>query len=346
MRVADKMNFNHINRNIAKNRTEMADLQGQAATQKRINKPSDDPLSSARVLALRTDERSSDQFLKNIANARQFLETTDQALGELTEILSRAKELALGQASDGSSNPETKRAVASEVEQLFFQTLQVGNRKLGDRFIFGGHQTESQPFTNKGIYNGDDGDIRVQVNKDTFLPVNVPGDRVFLGYGLSNDGVIRPANETPTSVEELVAYREADQLRKSENEKAIGQMANVEVGGDSTQGENLIQALNALMVGLISDDKHSTQDSIDALDAGIAQVIQARAQVGSRVHTLNLTEQSLQKSIQDSKATASQHEDADAFKVISDINKTDSALRATLETSGKLVQTSLLDFLR
>jgi flagellar hook-associated protein 3 FlgL len=48
----------------------------------------------------------------------------------------------------------------------------------------------------------------------------------------------------------------------------------------------------------------------------------------------------------DVKAMASQLEDADLFEVVSDINRTDSTLKATLETSGKVMNMSLLDFLR
>ena len=47
MRVTDKMAYNQVTRNLQKNRGEMQDLQNQAATQKRINKPSDDPAAAS-----------------------------------------------------------------------------------------------------------------------------------------------------------------------------------------------------------------------------------------------------------------------------------------------------------
>ncbi len=88
------------------------------------------------------------------------------------------------------------------------------------------------------------------------------------------------------------------------------------------------------------------QETLDTLDQAIAQVVLARSEAGSRIMAINNTTDSLQKAVVDNKVTASQLEDADAFQVISDINKTDSTLKATLETSGKLIQPSLLDFLR
>lgn len=180
MRVADKMAFNQVTHNLSKNRTDMNELQNQAATQKRINKPSDDPAASARVLANRTEERGGKQFLKNINVARSFLEFTDQSLSELSESLMRAKELAIQQANDAGTSVETRRTVASEIEQIYAQAVQIGNRKLGDRYIFGGFKTTTPPFDPSGEYAGDDGDMNLQINKDAFVAMNVSGDKIFM----------------------------------------------------------------------------------------------------------------------------------------------------------------------
>src|ERR1700748_3460571 len=117
MRIADKMQFEQVKSNISKNRSTMSDLQNQAATQKRVNKPSDDPLAASRVLGNRIDLQGNKQFGKSLSYAKSFLEFTDQSLGELTDILVRAKELAVGQSNDGTGSQETRRAVATEVEQ-------------------------------------------------------------------------------------------------------------------------------------------------------------------------------------------------------------------------------------
>ena len=146
MRIADKMAYEQVNGNVAKNRTQMAELQNQAATQKRVTKPSDDPLAAARVLTSRVDLQGNKQYTKSLAYARSFLEYTDQAMGDLTEVMVRAKELAISQSNDASSSEHTRRVTATEVEQLYNQVVQIGNRKLGDRFIFAGYKTLNAPF--------------------------------------------------------------------------------------------------------------------------------------------------------------------------------------------------------
>ena len=361
MRVADKMNFNQVTNNLSKNRTEMNDLQNQAATQKKINKPSDDPAASARVLAARTEQRGSQQFVKNINNARAFLEFTDQSLSELTETLVRAKELAIHQANDAGASPDSRRAVAAEVAQLYSQAIQIGNRKLGERYIFGGFQTTKPPFDLSGEYLGDDGDMKVQVNKDAFIAMNVSGDKVFMGQGLGEDGLARAKATVPKDPQELREHKLEEHQRRQRNEEmksqpfelrgpasenSRGEMVVTSTSEPESNGVNVLQSLKNFEIALRTNDKSELQASIDSLDSAISQVVNARAQVGSRVGSLNATTDSLQKAILDNKTTASQLEDADLFEVVSEINKTDSTLKATLETSGKVMNMSLLDFLR
>ncbi|PIS12144.1 MAG: flagellar hook-associated protein 3 [Bdellovibrio sp. CG10_big_fil_rev_8_21_14_0_10_47_8] len=360
MRVADKMAFNQVTQNLSKNRTEMNDLQNKAATQKRINKPSDDPAASARVLAARTEERASKQFQKNINVARSFLEFTDQSLSELTESLIRAKELAIQQSSDAGASPDTRRTAAAEVEQIYNQTVQIANRKLGERYVFGGYKTNSAPFDISGEYHGDDGDIKLQINKDAFVAMNVSGDKVFQGKGLGADGLIRYNSKVPKDAGEL-RDQQAQDLQK-EIDLEMNRNAAVPLRGpasttrdevtytsvpdSNSQGTNILNALRNFEIALKTNDKVEVQSSVDELDAALTQVVNTRAQVGSRVTSLNSAYDSLQKSILDQKGTASQLEDADLFEVVSDMNKTDSTLKATLETSGKVMNMSLLDFLR
>ena len=48
------------------------------------------------------------------------------------------------QPSDAGANEQSRRVVGTEVSQIYNQLVLVGNRKLGDRYIFGG--LSYQPF--------------------------------------------------------------------------------------------------------------------------------------------------------------------------------------------------------
>jgi len=364
MRIADKMSLQQVQNSLSKNRSDMHFLQEQSSTQRRINKPSDDPLGATRVLNAKTEEKTQKQFVKSLQFATDFLNFTDQSLGEVSEIISRAKELAINQANEASANQNTRSVVATEVEQLLNQTVQVANRKLGDRYIFAGFRTNQVPFTKQGEYKGDDGEIKIQVNKDAYITMNLPGNKIFLGEGSSEyslDGVDVPKNSD--QLQQLKQFEQQKEDQKS-NEIPLAQVYSKDtqhrtlasVGGPkesegsssyaSLSGANVFDVLQSLVISLKTDNRAGIQESLDQLDMAFAQVTTARSQVGSRVMALNNTFEALQKGIVDTKTTASQLEDADVLQLVSDINRADTALKATLETSGRLIQPSLLDFIK
>lgn len=359
MRIADKMNYDQVTSNLGKNRQDMAELQNQAATQKRVNKPSDDPLAAARVLAGKIDTNNNSQFLKSVNNAKTFLDFSEQSLGELADVISRAKELAIGQSNDASANEGTRKVVATEIAQLRDQAIQVGNRKMGDRYLFGGFKTNRPPFDREGNYHGDDGEMQIIINKDAAVSMNLPGSKVFLGRsaiagtvgkeshaspfppGLDRkDKGLQPGQPVefrgPASNNEPIEKPYADESIETPN---LGETWR-------SPGVNVFDVMRDLEVALKANDKGGIQDSLDSLDAALSQAVMARSQLGSRVATLNSASESLSKAQVDNKTMVSNLEDADTFQLVSDINKTDATLKATLATSGKLIQPSLLDFLR
>lgn len=359
MRVSDKMAYDQVKTNISRNRTEMAGLQNQAATQKRVTKPSDDPAAASRVLFSRTEQRGNEQFIKNLNYARSFLDFTEQSLGEVADLVVRAKELALSQASDASSSPHTKQIVAAEIRQLHDQAVHIGNRRLGERYIFGGFNTQQPPFDINGRYSGDSGEINIHIDKDSFLPMNVPGSKVFHGHGFSSGGYIGGEQRQAATVEELELERmnqsvgqEALEGRAPASLRTPGSMSETRtqtgsgLAREDHHGVNLFQSLKKLELALMANDKEGVHESLDRLDESLQQVILARTQLGSRVMTIDNSLNSLYTTNVETKTTISQLEDADAFEVISDMNKTEGTLKATLATSGKLIEKSLLDFLR
>src|SRR3989338_3615638 len=359
MRVTDKMNQTQVLNNIQKSRSELATLQNQASSGKKITKPSDDPVGAAKVLANRTENKNLEQFDRGVNGAKLFLETTESVLSQLTENIVRAKELAIQGASD-TNGGTPREMIAAEVEQIYNSLVEMSNRQVGDRYLFSGHKTLVRPFGNDGEYSGDDGEIKIATNKGKFVAMNLSGDKVFLGKGLGGDGTIKPSRETPQSVEDLQNYKvseaEREFLNEEQNEHRIETRGPAIVGRVQRLGKNdpvtggtgvnIFNLLQGLEVALKANDKYGIQDALEPLDQALSQINLARAEVGGRVNQLNATSDGIQKTIVDNKVNNSYLEDADLFQVMTDLNKSDTTLKSTLETSSKLMSASLLDFLR
>ena len=86
-----------------------------------------------------------DQYDRNISQAQSGLEAGESTLSDIGELLNRAKELALSQAT-GTASPETRKNVAGEVRQIRDQLIQLANTKQGDRYMFGGRKTDAPPY--------------------------------------------------------------------------------------------------------------------------------------------------------------------------------------------------------
>ena len=383
MRVSDKMNQNQMLNNIQKNRSELNELQNQAATMKKINKPSDDPVGAAQVLRMRTENKNLEQFDKNISYAKMFLENSESTLGQLSDAIVRAKELALQGASDTNSGLP-RAMISEEISQIYNAVVEMSNRRVGDRYMFGGYQTLEAPFTQEGEYLGDSGQIQIQNQKGHYLPMNISGSHVFLGENLGYDSSVKLMTEVPKTVEELRDYVISEETKGIQEKlfRDTQQQGQVDVRGpasvdraqrvggigeggavvdpnadpgatDSTlnvvsqsTGVNLFQTMTELETALRADDTKGIQSTLGSLDKALNQINLARADIGGRLNQMTATSDGIQKSIVENKSQNSLTEDADLFKVMTDLSKSDSALKATLETSSKIAHQSLLDFLR
>lgn len=127
---------------------DMAKLQEQLATGKRLNRPSDDPIDTANALKLRTKDAQFTQFHTNINDGTAFMGVTDTSMVSMNTLMQRTRELALQASSDTMSGTE-RRYIQKEVDQLVRQMISLGNTNYKGDYIFSGTQTKVQPFPTK-----------------------------------------------------------------------------------------------------------------------------------------------------------------------------------------------------
>ena len=85
MRITNQMMINSSMANIQVNKKQVNTLDTQLSTQKKINKPSEDPIIAIRALRLRASLNEVTQYLKkNIPDAQQWLSTTPVSYTNLT----------------------------------------------------------------------------------------------------------------------------------------------------------------------------------------------------------------------------------------------------------------------
>ena len=187
MRVTNTMLGNTILKNISASYARIERSEDQLSSGKLYRLPSDNPVAVHQSLGIRVSIKETEQYLSNIGDGLQWLNTADMALRNSTDLLLRAKELAVTGAN--STNTQTElNAIATEVDQLLTEMVSVGNTNIAGRYIFGGNQTTVAPFSEAGgppatavNYNGDSNAINYETEKGVNVSVNLPGDAVFKG---------------------------------------------------------------------------------------------------------------------------------------------------------------------
>ena len=88
MRITNKIIQNNNLSNINTNKIYQDTLSTQMSTQKKINRPSDDPVVAIRALRLRSSVTEVTQYYsKNIPDAESWLNVTEDALKNLSQIM-------------------------------------------------------------------------------------------------------------------------------------------------------------------------------------------------------------------------------------------------------------------
>ncbi len=182
MRVTESIVFRQATHDIGQLRSSLFDLQRQGSTGQKFHGIGDEPTAAERIRLLREAKEATIHYGKNITRSRTQLEAADSALGEATNLVIRAKEIALQTATETIS-AEERTIVAEEIASLYQSMLGLANTEAAGEFIFGGYQTQTAPFQTNGTYIGDSGVKEVEVGPNARQIVNVSGERAFTVAG-------------------------------------------------------------------------------------------------------------------------------------------------------------------
>jgi flagellar hook-associated protein 3 FlgL len=308
MRTTNNMLINNMVRYLGNNLDRMQLYQSRLATGKMVRKPSDDPVIAARSLKLRTDVSEIEQYQRNIKDAQSWLELTESTLGNIGDVLHRARELAV-QASNGIYGPDDLAKIKEEIGQLRTQIIHFANTTYAGRYIFSGYKTDTKLINDDesdpmfGTFNIDvlnSENIKYEIGIGDNININVPGGDLF------------------------------------------------NAGADTTAGTtgDMIQKMNDFLTALDNGDSSAVDAIIGNIDDIMSEVLRVRSDVGARINRLELTGHRLDTDSINFTNLMSKNEDADIAKVILDLKNEENVYRASLAGGARIILPSLIDFLR
>jgi len=193
MRVTQSMLSGNMLRNLSNSYSKLGKVQEQINTGKKVTRPSDDPVVAMKGIGYRTELNNVEQFSRNIGEAYNWLDTTDDTFDKVGETLQRANELIV-QATSDTTTPEDRKKINSELQQLREHIQNLANTQIGDRYIFSGTKTTTAPYqAGIGYPTVNPNDLSNSYNKTVEI-------EVF-------DGIMMQINTTP-----IPLFKEIDQM--------------------------------------------------------------------------------------------------------------------------------------
>jgi len=313
MRVATESYTNTMMNEFSVLKQQQINLQNQVSTGLSIEAPSDNPGAMETTLDDLSSQATQQQYSSNITTVQSQANITYSALQSLQTITSQAQTI-VTEAGSGTNSQTDLNNYATQVNALIQQALQAVNTQdpSTGQYLFGGTDSGQPPFT--ATTNADGNVTGVTYNGNTSV------NQVDVASGVTVAAEVPGANTSGTG--------------------AYGLITDSRTGADLFN--HLIQLQNDLSSGnttaISGTDGKNLQNDEDNMTYQVAN----NGNVQTRLNTAASLASSQSTSLSGSITNAS---GADLVNTLSELNETQTAYQAALESSATIMQLSILNYM-
>ena len=370
MRVTDSMMSSTLTRYLMRQNEDIYKVQEQISTQKKINKPSDDPAGMRKVLDYRNKIATVDQYLDNIQRGATRLEFTEITLDAIDDLMGVTREISQQQSA---GTAQSRAFAAEQVEDIYRQVVDLANSKLGNNYMFSGHQTDTPAFGHiVEISGGTAGDLKfglaadasnltLQVRDDSGAVINtitpigggvdgvntvtwgaaaIPADGLYtFSVTASNAGgdvVDYATYNGDTGAVRIMMGENTELTLSADGEQIFAPPGKVDA----------FEIIADLITALESDDTAEIDRLRQQLDSVRVQVSEFRAASAPKMHQLESTETFWTNYKPKLQLLLTETENVDLNEAVMRLNQIDLAYQSTIATAARIMQPSLVNFLK
>ncbi|MDR1619820.1 MAG: flagellar hook-associated protein FlgL [Clostridiales bacterium] len=309
MRVTSNMLTNNLLANLNNNANSVARYQQQLASGRSIVNLSDDPVGVYKSMRARVKIARLEQYKENVVAARTWINEAETIAREVNSVLTKAYELTVQASSDTYTDGEgtARGAIAREIEQLRNHIFDAMNSRELERYIFGGFNTTSAPFT-----------------------LDVNGEIMF-------NGVLM--NAPFTGSDERVEFETGAGIRMDVTVSGVTMMG--------LDGDNMYTVLTELMNELDDPDSRAGDISpfITRIKDLAENVLNIATELGAKMNRLDFLEARYDEDIVTYTDVKSRVEDVDEAEAAMRYKMAETIYQAALQTGAGMLRMSLLDYL-
>lgn len=189
MRITQQLLTENAIKYMDENLKRLYKLQEKVASGKEFQKPSDNPSGVAAAFSLRSTLNTSTAYLDSIANTDSWMTTTDFSLNQAVQLATQAINLTRQGGTDTVGDAQ-RSSLATELDVILQQAVNVANSTHEGKYIFGGFKTQTPPFSlldnnsdgqfDDIVYNGGVNEsITRTLSPGVSIPLNIDGKDTF-----------------------------------------------------------------------------------------------------------------------------------------------------------------------
>ncbi|MBU2492235.1 MAG: hypothetical protein KJ571_06380 [Bacteroidetes bacterium] len=185
MRVTDRLLQNSYLYNLNTNKNSITKTQEQLTTQSKINRPSDSPLGTNRLLRLNNEMQNISTYLDNVTNSFANVDATINAMdGIQNQLQSVLVDLTSVNNATIEGNLDT---FADQLQVSLDSILEYANSNFNGKYLFGGTDNSQAPYGKNGtpppeyIQNTADagGQQKIKISGNISQKINITGEELF-----------------------------------------------------------------------------------------------------------------------------------------------------------------------
>lgn len=312
MRVSSRMLSRQVMTNLNSLYNDLAKSHTQVSTGKRFQKASEDPIRAVRSMDLSINDERNEQYLNNIDKARSVYRETEDSLMAVSDSIAGVKDNLL-RGLNNTYNYEDRKVLAKEVEQLKGNIVTQLNKEYSGKYYFGGYNTFEAPFKEDAdgnmTYNGEIIEDITEADYDDYMKENI-----FVKTGKSTEiGVSLPGID-------VVGYGE----------------------------DNLFSVLDNVIENLNTDpaDLDELNELTEKTDDFFSKVQNHISTVGAKAKNLDVMKGQADAIKNNLTDALSKESDIDIEEAIMNYKSNEMVYNSALAVSAKIIQPTLIDFLR
>jgi flagellar hook-associated protein 3 FlgL len=307
MKISTHLLFDRGSAQMSSVQTQLTQSQAQMAQGKQIINASDAPNQAATIQRLKSILSRQDSYQSSLNTVKSRLQGEESTLKSVSDLLVRAKEVAVQGAND-TLNPGDRKALATEMQALRDQMLSLANTKDSNgNYLFAGSRVKQPAFSNTAngspVYTGDQTHMNVRVGEQRSIAINRTGTDAFV-----------PVPRTDKD--------------------------------GSTVGVGFFQVMDDLIGGLNNVNGDNIRRGVGELDNLQNGVSLAQASVGTNLNVIDQQSAVIEDNTLNLKTTLSSIEDLDYAGAITKMNQQMMSLEAAQSSFAKVSQLNLFNYIK